>query len=152
MTMEPKVIAFDFYDGATEGFAESLLDGSDCYFALVAWDSDQDDRLYAAVKIERPLYARVKFLLGKTQAIPSLSVWLPRWEFAEAGDEREVSELTRSCRHRIGHDGHLLLTRHIGEQPTGMLTIHDELAPKVNGVLERGTPDDLALWREHFGD
>jgi hypothetical protein len=41
--IEPKVIEFDYYDGAAEGFAECLLDGSDCCFTLCL-GLDQDDR------------------------------------------------------------------------------------------------------------
>lgn len=150
--IEPKVIAFEYYDGATEGFAEHLLDGSDCYFTLVAWDSDQDDRLYAAVKVERSLYARVTSLFGKAQEIPSLPVWIPRWEFADTNDEGEATELVRLCRSRLNREGYLLLTRQIGEQPTQMVVITGDLAPKVNEVLMRGAPDDLALWRDHLSD
>lgn len=147
---ERKVIAFDFYDGATEGFAECLLDGSDCYFTLIAWDSDQENRLYAAAKVERTLYARVISLFGKVQEIPSLPVWIPRWEFADTIDESEASELVRSCRSRLSQEGSLLLTRQIGEKPSRMAPITADIAPKVGDILVRGTPDDLVPWLEYL--
>ncbi|MEL1266337.1 hypothetical protein [Pseudoxanthomonas putridarboris] len=142
-----KLIAFDYYDGATEGFAEGLLDNTDCYFILVAWSSDQDDRLFAVVKIERSVCKRVNYLLEQAQGTPESPVWIPRWEFSDASAEAEVIELISSCRTRLINEGILLLTQQIGHRAARTLEINSDLALKVSEVLMRGTPDDLALWR-----
>lgn len=141
----PKVIAVDYYDGANEGFANGVLQ-EHCYFKLIAWDPDQDQRLYAVVEISRLQYERVVSLLGNAQDVPSRPLWIPRWEFASLEDEQEINELLLQCRNRLVSEGVLLLARQIDELPTWKAEITDKLSPRVAAVLARGVPDDLELW------
>jgi hypothetical protein len=139
----PKVIAVDYYDGANEGFASGVLH-EHCYFKLIAWDSDQNQRLYAVVEISRLQYKRVMSLLGGVQVVPSRSLWIPVWEFASQEGEEEINHLLLQCRRRLATEGVLLLAPRIDERPTWKAEVSEKLSPRISAVLARGVPDDLA--------
>jgi hypothetical protein len=141
------VTALNFYDGATEGFAEDISHGRDCYFTLVAWDVDQDERLYGVINVDRELHQRVTLLLSGTQERSSFPVWMPKWEFASANDESEATALVYACRRRLSTEGYLLFGRHMGDKPSRTVEIRGDLIARVDAVLLRGIPEDLSLWK-----
>ena len=88
-----EIIALDFYDGATEGFALSVGELGVAYFKLIAWDENQDQRLFVVVSIEKLIFNSIFRLLSFSNSAPSSSVWLPNWIFKNHQDETEENEI-----------------------------------------------------------
>ena len=93
-----RITAFDFYDGAIEGLAPSIKQFRHCYFKLIAWDHDQDKRLYVISEIDQSKYNKLLALLVRTQEQSSTSVWLPSWSFYNKSDEEKANSLVESFR------------------------------------------------------
>jgi len=146
----PLGISLGFYDGVTEGFATDLLDGMPGYFDTVAWDSGQDERLFAAVKVDRSSYAKLINSLRAAGETSTETKWLSTWEFSDSRDQVEAEELLRSCRGRLSQEGALLFTPRIAVDPARVFTMDADLKLLLEDVLLRGTPDDLELWMRHL--
>ena len=54
-----KILALSYYDGATEGFIDGMWDSNIYFFKVVAWDQNQDERLYLLGKVERDILPRI---------------------------------------------------------------------------------------------
>lgn len=92
-TTTPKVVATSYYDGATEGFVDGMQDDQVYFFKVVAWDENQDKRLYAMGQVERDVYSELLELLVKSQRVQLSSTWTPSWVFESEQSERRANEI-----------------------------------------------------------
>ena len=80
-TSTTKVLALAYYDGATEGFLNGMGDDQVYFFKVVAWDKNQDQRLFLLVLVDRAIYVELLDILTKSQEVPVDSTWMPVWSF-----------------------------------------------------------------------
>lgn len=92
-----KIIALDFYDGPTEGLILSMKGYGACYFKLIAWSEDQNDRLFVLSKIDDSKFNRLHELLARRQKQTTFPVWLPEWKFRNKTEEKEANGLVHAC-------------------------------------------------------
>jgi len=79
-----RLIGVSFYDGPLEGFAKGIIGQSAYYFKVVAWDRDQDRRLYLLAKIADAVYQNLIDLLDKTGQLCDGDVCIPNWIFSDS--------------------------------------------------------------------
>lgn len=149
--ISPEVIAFDFYDGATEGIASSVKECGRCYFKLIAWDQGQDKRLYAVTKIDVSKYDQLFTLLTGSQEPPSLLVWIPEWKFRDKKDEQEANNLIDSFQIDMCSSKLLVFGKDISDDSIRIIRIDNQVMGKVKKILRLGKPDDLSNWMPMLG-
>jgi len=76
-----EIIALEFYDGAKEGFALSVGNLGPSYFKLIAWDENQDQRLFVVISIAKLIFDTIFDLLSLGNDKPVSKMWLPNWTF-----------------------------------------------------------------------
>lgn len=148
MVGAPKVIAIDYHDGPAEGLADTIGDLRWCYFKLIAWDKNQDNRLYVVNEVNRDIYARVVELLTRNQKPPSTSVWLPQWKNMDKEDKQEMNQLLNTCSRSLNQPQYLVFSEDVMGQVNEARDIKNDndLRKRVAEVLKAGKPDNLINW------
>ena len=143
-SIRPEIIALDFYDGVTEGFASSLRCVGACYFKLLAWDANQDQRLFIAIPISPLVFDTILQLLNWGAIQSPLIVWLPSRVFETDKNKAEVDKIIESCHFDLTSKGMLILGDRIDSESVSMFSINDSLASAVERALRQ--PEDLMDW------
>lgn len=91
----PRLVALGFHDGPTEGFVRGVVSGLVHYFKLVAWDDDQDRRLYLLGQVEPRVVDQLLALLAESGQTASRAVLTPAWKFRDAEDEALANKLVQ---------------------------------------------------------
>ena len=145
MSAAYEILAIDYYDGAIEGFAVHRADDIVSYFRLLAWDRDQDERLFVDVDVSAKDLLRLEELLKASGQSPKQHTWIPEWRFTRSLDAAEADQIVEQCRRRLKEAGRFML----GSQPGVAKTIAPvtrALQQHVEKAIERGAVDDLAHW------
>jgi hypothetical protein len=85
-----RLISLDYYDGTTSGLIRLDEAATDYRYDLVAWDSNQDIRVFCLSSLAPFAFDKaveVISILGK----PSWPCWYPLWKFTSQ-QEREATE------------------------------------------------------------
>jgi hypothetical protein len=148
--IELEIIALDFYDGATEGFALSLGVHGPCYFKMLAWDDTQERRLFALAKIDGALIEELVTLLEPQERVPSSRIWIPKWKFHQAGEEKRADDIVSSSQDRLRLSGSLVLGSAITDASAKEIEFDGEVARHVGQFLITTEPDRLSNWLSYF--
>lgn len=114
----PQLIAIGFYDGPTEGFAQGVEGIPVCFFKVVAWDENQDRRLYLLSRVDERTYEELVAILAKSQGILP-NIWTPDWSFDEAAIELRANRIVDEARRSLAASALVAL----GESPLGVLDV-----------------------------
>ncbi|WP_157597907.1 MULTISPECIES: hypothetical protein [unclassified Rhizobacter] len=97
----PRLVALGFYDGPTEGFVRGVESGFAHYFKAVAWDDDQDRRLYLLGRVEERVVDQLLALLAEPGQAISSAVFTPAWAFGDAQREALANKLVEEGRRTL---------------------------------------------------
>lgn len=139
------ILATDYYDGATEGFVAQAAGDSVKYFRLIAWDSEQNQRLFLMADVDRKELSRLEDLLRTSGQTRKQQTWLPEWRFGGSGDAAEADEIVERCRTRLQEAGQFAL----GSQPDAckpLAPVTHVLQQDVLEAINRNGVDDLEHW------
>jgi len=75
------MLAIDYFDGATEGFIDQFEGAGPYFFKVIAWDSDQNKRLYSMARVDCSTFSELVDLLSQTHPPVSTATWIPTWNF-----------------------------------------------------------------------
>lgn len=89
----PKLIVLEFYDGPTEGFVRRVEYGLVYYFRTVAWDAQQDRRLYLLGIVDESVFVKLLGLLNERNPMMGKVVLTPIWEFDNSEQEIQANKL-----------------------------------------------------------
>ena len=134
---KPEIIALDFYDGAIEGFAISLKEIGPCYFKLVAWDENQDQRLFVVVSIVRLIFDELLKLLKWSDDKSYSKIWLPNFGYEISDSGLKVEKIIECCKSEIKLKGILVLCDKIDGDFLNIFTINDELICAINKAIKQ---------------
>ena len=143
-----EIIALDFYDGAKEGFALSIGNLGPSYFKLIAWDENQDQRLFVVISIAKLIFDKIFGLLSLSNDKPVSKVWLPNWAFRNNKDEDEANKIIDSCMNELKSKGVLVLGDQIDSESISMFTINDSLLRSVEDAIQK--PEGIDGWLERL--
>lgn len=141
-----EIIAFDYYDGPTEGLARTVTKVGPCYFKLIAWDDAQEQRLFVVVAIERS-----DFELGLAEMAAGPRPTDARVQVlsrnAGGNDEDDVLErLIKHCQEKVGDTGVLLLGPSVDAPAAVLIPIREPVRHRVVEALSAESPADLFDW------
>lgn len=140
-----QVLATAYYDGATEGFVAEQPGSKTKFFQVIAWDADQDQRLFAVVDIDRGVLSRLETLLSIAGQQPSTSVWVPEWRFHDEADTAEANRILAECKERLKKECGLEIGESLGSSARSV-PLTEQLRRDVAGAIDRDRPDDLGGW------
>jgi hypothetical protein len=141
-----KILALSYYDGVIEGFIDGLWDSNIYFFKVVAWDQNQDQRLYLLGIVERDIFFELLEILTTSQASSQGPIWLPSWELLTTEMTARVNEITAIGNSSLLSPSALALGKDLFrakkiESPTLF-----GLASAV-ALAREGTPGDLSKWQ-----
>lgn len=139
------ILATDYYDGATEGFVVQPADGGVKYFRLIAWDRDQDQRLFVIADVDSKELTRLENLFKASGQSRKEQTWLPEWRFTGSRDAAEADEIVERCRSKLPETGLFVL----GNRPEASKPVSPVPRVLQQDVLEainRNVADDLEQW------
>lgn len=93
VTSDQKLLALAYYDGATEGFVNGMADDRVYFFKVVAWDQNQDKRLYLLGEVDRDVYQELLDILSQTHQAKTGLTWVPTWTFGSPDLEERANSL-----------------------------------------------------------
>ncbi len=144
----PMIIAIEYYDGATEGFAWSLKGMGACYFKLIAWDEEQDERLYAVTGIDSSLLDNLYRLLSNDDNQSITKIWIPIWSFRSKRDEIEANGLIEFCKNQLKSSWVLMYGKQIESESIKKVLIKDYSEIDIKNILQNEQLDSLNKWLE----
>lgn len=145
-----KVLALGWYDGATSGLAQCSQCSDVFKYDIVAWDSDQERRMFAFSPIAPQEFDHIVSLLSRAEE-PKWPFWCPRWQFTPVEKERlktDIDErLARANRPAyIVASDRQLETVFATKRLSGLA--RDRLPAVFDGFPVR---DDYPYWKEYVG-
>ena len=137
-------IAFDYYDGLTEGVSLSLKDNEPYYFKLLAWDKGQDQRLFFLSEVKKSDFNDIFDTLSKGQEMPKSSTWLAQWKFSNSDDEKMITKKLENF--WSNKPSFIALGDSVYDNSLELFEIRKNLAKKVSKALKSKSVDDLSHW------
>ena len=140
----PNIIALDFYDGATEGFMVGHKASVVFYFKMIAWDGDQDTRLYVVSEIDSSAYDELVTILLRNGETPSQLMWIPPWSFQIENDERRANQIVDDCERTLLESHSLVLGYSIDDNNSMKIELEASRVQDIRELLKQDLPADLA--------
>ena len=139
--MTPTMLAFDFHDGVIEGVGRNLMDESEAYFTMLAWDDAQDVRVFAVVPLACGTFDRLIELVAEFEAPPRRETWMPRpYPIAE------LDRIIAAARARIPEAAMLVQAMHITDHPTAKRKVEPTDRVRIERILSTRSFDTLREW------
>ncbi len=143
--VHPKMLALSYYDGATSRFIDGLVDDQVYFFKVIAWNHDQDRRLFLLGQVDRATYSELLDLLLQTQPHVAGLTWKPTWVFENPEMEARANQLVEIGKHSLSKPDLLLF----GENLVGnieVVNLTPERLAKAIALASEDVPSDLADW------
>lgn len=134
------LVVLGFYDGVTECLFRRLGGLGPGYLTLIAWDENQDQRLFAGVYITLDLYNSVTQLVGSNE-------W-PDWQSFSPSTRAAIDAIIDTCRASLLSEGWLMQATDFENQSERLL-ISGQMAEAVERALLK--PDNIANWTHYTG-
>ena len=141
----PKVLVLSYYDGATEGFLDGLGDDQVYFFKVVAWDQDQDRRLYVLGQVARAMYLELLDILAKSQRSSTSATWTPAWMFANPEAEARATEILEIGKRSMSNPACLALGNDLNDTIKVVHPTPNGLAAAIS-LADESMPGNLADW------
>lgn len=149
LSTRPQIVSLDYYDGAIEGVASSLIEGSDCYFKLLAWDGDQDKRMYCVVKIDSSDFLFLLSVAEEKSVSPLSQTIMLEWCSLSAAEKEQIDVLVERSRRKFKFDGYLVFASQItADKSFGILKVDAKISSRVESLLYKGAPDEIENWQD----
>ena len=142
--MSPELIVLDYYDGATEGIFRSKKERVVRYFRMIAWDENQEKRLYAMHEGDSDPYRELVRILLRNGEDPSCAVWMPKWKFTEKSDEERANEIVEDLEKKLLDSRKLMLGFSFDGTHSKEIDLDDSSMKVVRNILSRGYAENMA--------
>jgi len=143
-----QVLCLDFYDGPISGLARCKESDLAYAFEMIAWDDEQDNRIYSLAEVDAQVFDAVaEIFYGKTK--PTSSFWCPRYEEGKnAAANKAMANIPEPKYVVASHsiDRNIDAIREIDASARSRLT-----RPKAAGTarVDYPTPEDWAFWHPY---
>jgi hypothetical protein len=145
MTTSVNMLVLSYYDGATEGFFDVIDDGLVYYFKVVAWDENQDQRLYVLATVSRDDYLELFDIFVMSKDSPTAPTWAPTWKFASPELEARATEIVEIGRRAANNPTFLALGNNLSGAERVVQLMPKGLASAI-ALLKGRMPRRLADW------
>lgn len=139
------MLVLAYYDGATEGFIDKTNDNQIYFFKVVAWDENQDKRLFLAGLVSRVIYQELLDVLAKSHQVPTGSTWTPTWIFENPEMEKRANSLVRIGRNSLNAPAFLALGEDLVGKFQVVHTTPSGFAAAI-ALAHQNAPGNLADW------
>lgn len=147
-----QILATGYYDGPIEGFSlEQTTVGTARFFRVIAWDAEQDQRLFAVVDIDRMELTKLEALLDVAVQKPITPVWIPEWRFRDESDTAEANRILAQCKDRLKSECQLAIGEELGSSARSV-RFTEQQRRDIADAIDRDTPDDLGAWMGKLPD
>jgi hypothetical protein len=140
-----KLLVLGYYDGSIEGFLNGLNDDQVYFFKVIAWDNNQDKRVFLLGKVSQTIYHELLDLLESTQSKPTNSVWMPSWVFENGKTQINVNKLLQIGRLSLETPALLVLGEDLLDEITILHSTANELE-HATALVAQSTPINLENW------
>jgi hypothetical protein len=141
----PRLVALGFHDGPTEGFVRGLVTGYAHYFKVVAWDNQQDRRLYLLGQVEDRVVDELLALLEAPGQTISSAVFAPAWTFGDTELEALANKLVEEGQRTLSSPALVVLGSSLLEGFEVVNPTESQLKRAI-ALAQRQSPGNLGDW------
>ena len=144
-----KIIIFGYYDGATSGVAQCGNCSIAYRFEIVAWDSNQENRIYSLAAIDSETFNSIVRIMSKL-GTPQWPCWIPRWEFGSDEEEKHTRYSLDLLLQRASRANLVIATDHIEKE---ILLCREIEADAFDQLTNTVYPDPRVskYWQHYLG-
>jgi hypothetical protein len=143
-----KVIVLGYYDGETSGLVKCANCPTSYRFELVAWDNQQENRIFSLAVIDPLVFESITQELARGGE-PRWPVWVPRRLESEVGEEKSRNALARLL-NKAAIPKLVVATDNIAKE----ITMCREIEPEARGQLlppgQLPDPKSWSFWKEYL--
>jgi hypothetical protein len=144
---ELNIVAFDYYDGVTEGLISSVKNYGSCYFKVIAWDDMQNERLYIVSPVDQKIFSKlVNLLVDPDEVVSAKQTWIPKWTFKCDQDAEEANNIVRACRGDLSSLSFFILGESVDSTTSKIIEIDDRAREKIIEINDKYIPGNLNDW------
>ena len=143
----PTILALDFYDGATEGLARSVLREGPCYFKLIAWDRGQDDRLFGVVAVDGRVFQEFVEVTTGDKPDSSAAVRILKHVSFRTASGCDLEECVGRWRKQIVETGFLVCGQSVDDPDATRYPVSVSMKPRLTKSISNAGPEDLSEWQ-----
>jgi hypothetical protein len=144
------VLAFDFYDGPTEGIAREVLGAGPCYFKMIAWDEQQDVRLFGVVAIDERVFQRWVETVARNSPNSSASVQLVTHTFPLTSTDGNLEMELEKWIEQLPQSGFLVCGTAVDSLDARRYSIPESMGMRFTEAMKSNAPESLSDWRSHL--
>jgi hypothetical protein len=145
-----KTIALGYYDGATSGLAQCGNCPVAYRFELIAWNSNQENRIYSLAEIEPQVFESIVHTLSLIE-VPRWPYWIPRWQFKSPEEEKRNRDAVELDLQKASTANLVIATDHIGKE---IVTCREIVADACDHLPKPGLlpdPSNWKYWQQYLG-
>lgn len=145
-----RILYLGYYDGPTSGLAK-CADAAKAYrFALVAWNSTYENRVYALAETDVKVFDSVVQMLTDIEK-PRWPFWTPRWQFGSSLEESRMSSRIDEALAKIPAASLLIATDHLDESILACRALESAVRDRIPKEGTLPDPKDWEFWQEYLG-
>lgn len=137
-----KIIVLGYYDGATSGLVRCGNCQKAYRFELVAWDRNQENRIYFLADIEPHVFDSIVKTLQSIEK-PTWPYWMPRWQFKSSSEEKDTRDVLERDLQKASAPSLVIATDHIDKQ---ILMCREVTVEARNHLPKLSSLPDLTSW------
>jgi len=145
-----KIIVLGYYDGPISG----LLQCADCptayRFELIAWDSNQDNRVFSLAEVDSDVFESVIHTLASVQE-PKWPIWVVDWKFESTTEEKRIHDSIDRALEKASTAKLVIATPHIAKDITMCREITDEERTVLPTEGDYPQQHHWTYWQQHLG-
>jgi hypothetical protein len=141
----PRLIALGFHDGPTEGFVRGVVSDLAHYFKAVAWDDEQDRRLYLLGQVEGYVVDQLLALLAEPGQTVSSAVLTPAWRFSDTEREALANKLVEEGQRTLNSPDLVVLGSSLLED-VEVVTPTEAQLNRAMALAQLKSPGNLGDW------
>jgi hypothetical protein len=140
-----KVIVDDYYDGSISGFIQSYSLNTSYYFKLIAWDDEQNRRLFALYDFPSDEFFKLERELAHYGEIPNYPIWVLKWKFDSNSSEKNAELAIKLAMDKKLDIRTLMLTEQINGEIL-LISNFTNIVDKLFQVIDSSRIDSLDYW------
>jgi hypothetical protein len=144
-----RIISLGFYDGTTSGIAQCSHCSRFYKYELVAWDSNQDVRIYSLADVPQESFDALVRLLSVVKG-PTWPFWVP---ILPSDSGPEVGVLKRAIDSELAKaepPGQVIVSRHLDREILASKELSDEARVKLPKSINYPDMGDWGFWQAYL--
>lgn len=146
-----RIIALGYYDGPTSGVVQCSVCSSAYKYEIVAWDDNQDLRIYVLAPLREELFVDFVKTLSELEA-PKWPVWVPRWGSASKKRDKAINSSLETLLGSASKEEYVLSTEDLSKRIIAAKCLDEESLRRIPFAKNWSDPENRAYWLSYLNN